>query len=79
MRGSPVWSSVIVFLGGLTDIYQLDSSTLDVGNQLTFLVVGPAGSGVDESASDSGNEESVGDSELDGVVEGSLGLGQHGI
>jgi hypothetical protein len=34
---------------------------------------------VDESTSDSRNEESVGNSELDGVVQRSLGLSQHGI
>jgi hypothetical protein len=34
---------------------------------------------VDESTSDSGNEEGIGDSELDSVVEGSLGGSEHSI
>jgi hypothetical protein len=34
---------------------------------------------VDESTGDSGDEEGIGDSELDSVVEGSLGGCKHGI
>jgi hypothetical protein len=46
---------------------------------LTFLVVRPSRGGVNESTGDSRDEESVGNSELDGVVQRSLGLSQHGI
>lgn len=42
-------------------------------------MVASARGGVDESAGDSGDEEGVGDSELDGVVEGLVVGGQHAV
>jgi hypothetical protein len=47
-------------------------------DSLELLVVRSTRLGVDESAGDSGDEESVGDLELDGVVDGLVLRGEHG-
>ena len=42
-------------------------------------MVASAGSGVDQSTGDTGDEQSVGDTELDGVVQRLLALLKHAI
>jgi hypothetical protein len=46
---------------------------------LTFLVVRPSRGGVNKTTSDSRDEEGIGNSKFNSVVERSLGFGQHGI
>lgn len=45
----------------------------------TFLVVTPTARGVDQSTSDSGDQQGVGDLELDSVVDGLFAFGKHGV
>lgn len=84
MRGSPVTSSVMAFLGGLskrptheTSINTSSNWISKSGNVRELLVVTSTGSRVDQSTGNSGNEQVVVDEELDGVFERLLALLEH--
>jgi hypothetical protein len=90
MRGSPVISSVIAFLGGLTEkhgqgamkyaslVSDCRRSSLD-HLQLTLSVVRSSAGRVNQSTGNSGNQETVRDLELESVVELLTGRGEHAV
>lgn len=70
-------SSVISFFGGLTGHVSLDAA--NARGRLALSVVTPSRGGVDESTGDSRDQEGIGDSELNSMVQWLVERAQHAV